>query len=353
MQYYHKIWLVMIFGWVTNYMVRSGLSPVLIPIMDEFGLSHAQAGFLASALFYTYTMMQLPSGHLGDRLGKKALVVLATVGWGVGSLLTGFARSFIWLLAFRFLTGVAQGSYFSNDRPIIVAYTPREKMGIGQGISFTGLGIGLALGVLLAGIIAQSLGWRWVFFLYAIPAFAAALTLAIVVKNPPRPTQAADQAHISFRVLLQNRDLWLYSVGGVACVYVLWVLGTWAPAMFQEIGVTELSMASTYSSLLGVAAVPGLLLAGVLSDWMVRRGKGRKAQIAGQMLLSGLCFALIGLAVQTKASPLVLAFLVFWAGFFFWGIWAPAYALIPDIVPPQLLGTAYGLTNTIHFIGSL
>ena len=41
------------------------------------------------------------------------------------------------------------------------------------------------------------------------------------------------------------------------------------------------------------------------------------------------------------------------AGFFIWGHWAAFYALLPDIVPYEILGTAYGLTNTIHFTGSL
>lgn len=343
----------MVFGWVTNYMVRSGLSPVLIPIMDEFGISFGEAGLLASAVFYSYTMMQLPAGNLGDRLGKKTIVVLATLGWGVSSLLTGLARSFAWLIAFRFMTGLAQGSYFSNDRPIIAAYTPRDKMGIGQGLSFTGLGIGLALGVFLAGVIAQTLGWRWVFYLFAAPPIIAALLLARVVKEPPRADQGVVQEHVPYRKVFQHRDLWLYSLGGIAATYVLWVLATWTPAMFQEIGVKELAVASTFSSLMGIAAVPGLLAAGAFSDWMVRRGKGRKAQIAGQMVMAGILTALIGLAVQEKASPLVLALLVFWAGFFFWGTWAPAYAMLPEMVPPQVLGTAFGLSNTVHFIGSL
>lgn len=169
-----------------------------------------------------------------------------------------------------------RGGYFSNDRPIIAAYTPKEKMGIGQGVSFTGLGIGMAVGVSLAGIITQTLGWRCVFYLYSLPALAAALVLLKVVKEPPRPSDPSPQERVPYRLVFQHEDIWLYSLGGIAAIYVLWVLVTWAPAMFQEIGVKELALASTYSSLLGIAAVPGLLLAGWFSDWTVRRGKGRK-----------------------------------------------------------------------------
>jgi len=152
---YHTVWTIMIFGWVTNYMVRSSLSPLLIPILQEFKLTYAQAGILATAFFYAYTFMQLPAGHLGDRLGRKVVLVLCTSWWGLMSLLTGFARSFLSLFVFRFLTGVGEGAYFSNDRPIISAYTPERKRGLGQGISFIGLGIGMFIGVSLAGWICD------------------------------------------------------------------------------------------------------------------------------------------------------------------------------------------------------
>ncbi len=344
----------MVFGWITSYAVRLGLSPVLIPIMEEFKLSHAQAGLLATAFFYSYTMMQLPAGHLGDRLGKKTILVLATFWWGLMSLLTGFARSFTMLFTFRFLTGIGEGSFFSNDRPIISAYTPKERMGLGQGISFTGLGIGMALGILLAGVISDALGWRWVFIIYSIPCFIASYLIHRLVREPPK--QAAPgggKRKIPYRLVFKNRDLWLLYLGGIAAIYCLWVVGIWAPAMFREIGVTRLATISVYSSLLGIAAIPGLTLTGLVSDRLVKRNKGRKVVVAVEFLALAVIMSLIGYAVQIKASAVTLSILVFLAGFFIWGIWAPIYAMIPELVPPELLGTAYGLTNTIHFTGSL
>ncbi|MGZ3612660.1 MAG: MFS transporter, partial [Thermodesulfobacteriota bacterium] len=80
---YHTVWAIMIFGWVTNYMVRASLSPLLIPILQEFKLTYAEAGILATAFFYAYTFMQLPAGHLGDRLGRKVVLVLCTSWWGL------------------------------------------------------------------------------------------------------------------------------------------------------------------------------------------------------------------------------------------------------------------------------
>src|SRR4030042_3823100 len=257
---YHSVWAIMIFGWVTNYMVRSSLSPLLIPILQEFKLTYAEAGILATAFFYAYTLMQLPAGHLGDRLGRKVVLVLCTSGWGLMSLLTGFAHSFSSLFLFRFLTGVGEGAYFSNDRPIISAYTPEKKRGIGQGISFVGLGTGMFIGISLAGVLSDLWGWRSVFIVYAFPSFLASFLIYRVIDEPPRPEfNGIEKRKAPFSLIFKSRDLWLLYLGGISGIYALWVVGTWAPAMFKELGVKTLAQSSFYSSLLGISAIPGLV----------------------------------------------------------------------------------------------
>lgn len=351
---YHTVWAVMIFGWVTNFMVRSSLSPLLIPILQEFKLTYAEAGLLATAFFYAYTFMQLPAGHLGDRLGRKIVLVLCTSWWGLMSLFTGLANSFAALFIFRFLTGVGEGAYFSNDRPIISAYTPEKKRGLGQGISFIGLGTGMFIGISIAGWISDLWGWRSVFILYAFPSFLASFLIYRMIEEPPRQRSGGkEQEKVSYSLIFKNRDLWLLYLGGISGIYALWVVGIWAPAIFKEMGVKTLAQSSFYSSLLGISAIPGLVLTGFISDRLARRGRGRKGLIAIEFFLISLCMFALGYGVKTRINIYLFTFFFFMAGFFIWGHWAAFYSLLPDIVPYEILGTAYGLTNTIHFLGSL
>ena len=349
---YHTVWLILIFGWITNYMVRSSLSPLLIPIIQEFKLTYAQAGILATAFFYAYTLMQLPAGHIGDRIGRRFVLVICTSWWGLMSLLTGLANSFFTIFLFRFLTGVGEGAYFSNDRPIISAYTPEQKRGFGQGISFIGLGIGMFIGISLAGWISDLFGWRAVFIFYAIPSFLASILIFILIKEPQKGELRKD-THISYSKIFKSRDLWLLYIGGISGIYALWVIGTWAPAIFKEMGVKSLTQSSLYSSLLGLSAIPGLSLTGFISDRLVKKGKGRKGLIAIEFFMIAFFMFLMGYGLEAKINLYVFVFLYFMAGFFIWGHWAAFYALLPDIVPYEILGTAYGFTNTIHFLGSI
>ncbi len=351
---YHTVWAIMIFGWVTNYMVRSSLSPLLIPILQEFKLTYAQAGILATAFFYAYTFMQLPAGHLGDRLGRKIVLVLCTSWWGLMSLFTGLVHSFASLFIFRFLTGVGEGAYFSNDRPIISAYTPERKRGLGQGVSFIGLGTGMFIGISLAGWISDLWGWRSVFILYAFPSFLASFLIYRLVVEPPRlELKERAEKKVSYTLIFKSRDLWLLYLGGIPAIYALWVVGTWAPAIFNEMGVKTLAQSSFYSSLLGISAIPGLALTGFVSDRLARKGEGRKGLIAIEFFMISFCMLALGYGLRMKMNIYLFTFFFFMAGFFIWGHWAAFYALLSDVVPYEILGTTYGLTNTIHFLGSL
>ena len=345
------VWILLVYAWIANYLIRMALSSLLPPIMAELSLSYTRAGLLATAFLYAYTAMQLPAGLLGDRLGRKRVVLSGILLGAAASLLTGLAGSFLMLFLARLLTGVSQGSLFSNDRVIIAAYTPKEKIALGQGVSFSGPGLGTTLGLFLAGALGELMPWRGVFFVFALPPLLAALLLWWLIPEPP--TQVADSGRGSLRRVVRQPDLWILGVAGMTPVWIQFTLATWAPLLFAEIGVTELGRSAFYASLQGLPAPFGLLAMGWLADLAQRRGIGRKVVIALTILLAGGSFAAVGFVVQAGGSPLLLTTLMLATSFFLWGTWGPVYALVGDLVRPSLLGTAFGFMNTLCFVGSL
>jgi sugar phosphate permease len=123
--------------------------------------------------------------------------------------------------------------------------------------------------------------------------------------------------------------------------------------MLQEVGVSTVAGASLYSSLLGLSAVPGLFLTGLLSDRLACRGRGRKGLIAIEFLGIAVFLSLFGWGIQERWPAGLMGGLIFVIGCFVWGHWAAYYSLIPEMVPPAILGTVFGFTNSIHFIGGL
>ncbi|MBI3091570.1 MAG: MFS transporter [Candidatus Tectomicrobia bacterium] len=369
-RHYHTVWSVVVFTWVWAYIVRMGISPLLMSIKQELHLDYWMAGWLASAYFFAYTFAQLPSGYLGDRFGRKRLLLLGTAGIAVTSVLTGVAHTFATLFLARFFCGLFTGTYFGNDRPITSHFTPVEKMGMGQGITTCGMALGMGLGIALTGTLAAALGWRLVYALYALPVLAAGFFIWFFLREPPRYDaesgaggsarapgggggQAADEAAFSYLKVLTSGVVWRLALAGFCSMYLFWVLSTWAPAMFAEIGVTGLTQSSVYASLIGLAGVPGLLLSGMLSDKLAARGLGRKGTMAAEIGAMVIVMYLLGVALEQRWSVGPLVALIIVAGILMWSIFAPYYALVAELFPKRAIGTAFGFINTINFMASL
>jgi MFS family permease len=349
---YSLIWAVFVYTWIANYLIRMALSALLPPIMEEFSLSYAQAGLLSSALFYAYAGMQLPAGVLGDRLGRKRMLIAGVLLGAAASAFTGLAATLTLLFVARLVTGLSQGFLFSNDRVIIAATTPREKMALGQGISFSGAGLGTTLGLFMAGYLGTLLPWRGVFLVFALPPLLAAVLLWRFVPEPPHATAPPDPAW-PFRRVLRTRDFWLLGLTGIMPIYVQFLLATWGPALFVEVGVRDLANSASLASLQGLMAPAGLLASGLVSDRLHARGLHRKVSIAAGLLLSIASLIAMALTVQRPGPPWLLTISLLATSFFIWCCWGPAYAIFGEMFPPSVLGRAFGAYNTICFLGGV
>lgn len=349
---YVLVWILFVFAWVSNYLIRMGLAALLPPIIAELDLSYTHAGVLASAFFTSYTVMQIPAGLLGDRYGRRRILLIGLVAGALASASTGLAVSFATLLGARLFVGAAQGCLFSNDRSIISAVTPREKLALGQAVSFTGPGLGLTLGLLLGGILGEWLPWRMVFVLFAFPALAAALLIGRLVPAPP-PLPAERPLSARLAEVLRHTDLWLLGTSGATVMWVQYVLATWAPLLFLEAGVSELGRAGLYASLQGLAGVGGLLAGGWLADYADQHGLGRKAVLAASLTAVTAAMAVLAGLLAWRVSVVGLAVGLFLTAFCAWGVWGPAFALLGEVFHGRDLSTAFGLFNTLCVLGAM
>jgi ACS family D-galactonate transporter-like MFS transporter len=349
---YYVIWALLVYAWVANYLIRMALGALLPPIIKELALTYAEAGFLSTAFFYAYMAMQFPAGALGDRFGRKRVLISGIVLGALASAATGFAGSFLTLFVVRLVTGISQGFLFSNDRVIIAATTPKGKMALGQGISFSGPGLGTTLGLLLAGTLGEVMAWRNVFVLFAFPPLLAAFLIWRLVPEPSRHAAVADPAW-PFRRVLRTREFWLLGATGIMPIYVQFTLATWGPLFFAEAGVADLGRSAALASLQGLPAPVGLLVSGLLADRLHRSGLPRKVIIAGALGLTALSVSAMGWALHghRPASQLILALLA--TSFFVWCAWGPAYAILGELFPAAVLGKAFGLYNSTCFFGAI
>ena len=158
----------------------------------------------------------------GARLSRRTLLVLLMSWFALGNLLSAFAPTFGALLVLRFATGLPHGAYFGVAALVAAGLVAPEKRTVAIGRVMTGLTIATIVGVPLANLLGQWLGWRWGFgVVTALAGLTAALVLAVVAVD--RPHQ--DASPLRELAALGRAQVWLtlgigaIGFGGMFAVY--------------------------------------------------------------------------------------------------------------------------------------
>ena len=114
-------------GVLINYFDRISLSVAAPQLQQQLGLDPAQLGLLFSAFFWSYALLQIPSGLLLDRFGVTRIGRLTAFLWGVASAITALAGGFAGIFAARLLLGIAEAPSFPANAKATGYWFPRTE----------------------------------------------------------------------------------------------------------------------------------------------------------------------------------------------------------------------------------
>jgi ACS family D-galactonate transporter-like MFS transporter len=115
-------------------------------IQKDLGLDPALVGFVLSAFFWGYAIMQIPAGWLADRFRADALLIVSALFWGVLQIITGFLSSAKAFMAIRALLGVAESPMYPASTKMQSIWLTSKERGRGAAIFDSGASLGTALG---------------------------------------------------------------------------------------------------------------------------------------------------------------------------------------------------------------
>jgi EmrB/QacA subfamily drug resistance transporter len=141
-------------------------------------------GWVFAAYTIAATATTLLYGRLGDLTSRRRLFVIAMTGFLIASIGCGVSGSMLELVGFRALQGLFGGATFPLAIGIIADTYPIERRAQGFAIVPTTFAVASVLGPLLGGFLAQTVGWRFIFFVN-IPVVIAAITLLLYTYRPP------------------------------------------------------------------------------------------------------------------------------------------------------------------------
>jgi ACS family hexuronate transporter-like MFS transporter len=362
----HLRWLVafaLFAAALLNYIDRNVLGLLAVTIQNELHLSNQEYATVVNFFLIAYTLSNLLSGRLVDKLGVRISLALFLGWWTVANALTGLARSMTQLCGLRFLLGCGEAGCYTASPKAVCEWFPTAERGTVVGIYSAGGAVGATLAPVMVAVVAGHFGWRWVFavtpvlalgwlalwlWLYRNPATHPGMTdnerrYLMAGLNPAAPSDQAPRESEAARWgrVLREPLVWQLMFARLITDPVWYFLQFWFPKYLQNVrGLDQHGLAALWT--IFAAATLGFVLGGVFSGQLIKRGTLPSASRIRIMLLCSFLAPLFGLVPSVPFVPglLAVAMVVAFAA----TAWlSNITSLVVDLVPQRILGTAFGV----------
>lgn len=347
--YWVKLVIIFFLGWVVIYAGRSVLSPLVGELQTEFGLTKAETGGIMSLFFLAYTLFQIPSGILGDKVGRKRVLVTGFSLYAIFIASVYFVPSFTTFIILWMLAGAAQGCYYGPQYALSSEAIPKKWITLGSAIIGSGMSFGIAMGYSLSSVMISAFHttWKMPFVTVAIPIIIVTFLMIIFVKeNASNSLTKQNIQKTNFSQLFKNRNLVLAYITIFCSIYGFFVIITWLPNYLEvERGMNKIE-ASQIASIVPWISIIGTLLCSYVSDRLGRR----KPVVLFMMPLSLIAIFSI---VYSDSYTVLIAVLILYGFIGKISLNPVLIALVADNAPKTSLSTAFGLYNFFGMAASI
>lgn len=234
------------------------IAPILPLYAESLGASGAALGFMYAAFSASRMLLGPVMGRLSDRVGRRRMILVGLGIYAIVSLLYIVAQSLWQLAAFRFVHGIASVLVTPIAQAYVADMTPEGHEGRIMNLFYSSLFVGMALGPLLGGGLAERWGVVAPFFAMGSLTFAALVAVATLVPED-RKLRGAPPSRPPLRQVLRSQTVW-----GIVVYYAtrgLWRQGFNAfwPLLGASVGHREASIGAVLTVYLfsqAVAQIP-------------------------------------------------------------------------------------------------
>lgn len=336
--------------YVYDYFIQVSPSVMTQQLMRSFSISAADLGILGASFFYSYTLMQIPSGLLIDRLGPRIVLTFAVFICALGVTIFGLSHLFLWASASRFLIGLGSSCAFISAIFLVARWFPHRYFAMMVGFIQLAACVGSIFGQAPLALTINHFGWREVMVITGIVTFVLGLVLWLVVRDGEEPIGHEHSALLKnewqrLTFLARRSQVWWAALCGLASWVPAGVIGAlWGVPYLMNVYGWNNVVAGQVGSLFWV----GVGLGSPLVGWYSDRITNRKQPFI-------ICFILALLSSLLIVNASYLSPWITGMAFFSLGVSAAVqslvFSVIKDNIPPSAFGAASGLTNMLVVFG--
>jgi len=343
--------IVCVFGSFTTIVAMTLLLPFLPIYVEQLGITEHAAivqwsGIAYGATFFTAALTAPLWGRLGDRYGRKLMLIRASLGMAVAMSLIGMADNVWHLVALRLLAGLL-GGYASGSTVLVATQTPKARTGWALGVISSGIMAGSLAGPLIGGVLPPLIGIRMTFLLAGGVIFITFLGTTFLIREEARPAKArAQKARGGWPLIPDKRP-----VVAMLATGLLLMVANMSIEPIITVYVAQLVDASR------VTFVAGLVMsAAALGAILSSSHLGKLADRVGHWRIINICLAVAALLLIPQAfvtSGWQLIALRFLMGLALGGLLPCIASVIRHNVPEIVAGGILGYSVSAQYAGQV
>ncbi|HKD70385.1 MAG TPA: MFS transporter [Candidatus Binataceae bacterium] len=354
---HYRVVALCFLAWIFDFFDLVLYSFLLVGIARELHLSPTDSSLVLGFSFLMTAIGGVSFGLLGDRVGRKPVIVATTLIYAVGTLLCSTAHSLAALVAWRTVAGLGIGGEWAAGQSMIAETIPARHRARYACYVQTGVPLGILFAAIAGGFLQPALGWRAVFMLAASPALVVAAAVWMWLPESDVWTARESAGTRGWRTDLK----WLASYQRILLVLFFlllvnseayWFTYSWLPG-YLELS-RHLSSHQSGRLMIGmqIGGVLGYLSFGLFAD---RFGRRPVFSAFGVMMALGLLPVTIFWRRAAVVPGLIAASMALTG--FGTGIWSGAGTLMSELFPTRMRNTILGLllnvTRGIQFFTPL
>lgn len=304
------------------------------------------SGLVVSGVFITAAIATPFWGWIGDRVGKKKMVIRAIFGLSVSMFVIGLSANVMQLFLFRLLQGVLSG-FIASALALVSANTPKERSGFAIGFLATSSAAGTLLGPFAGGFMADSFGYRSVFFITAGLCFISGLLILFFVREINPSENYKNNFIQNFKFVTLDRNIkyamitLIVSSAAISMIQPLF-------ALFIEERIGSIKFFATLTG--AIFGISGIFEVIASPLWGKRNDRmGYKKNLSYALIGAGIAYALHIIPYGVWGLIPVRMFLGFCIG----GILPSLYSFINKCTPLERKGTVIGIAAGVTMFGGL
>ena len=356
---------LMVAAYTLNFVDRTIVAAIGEAIKIDLKLTDTQLGLLGGLYFaLLYTILGIPIARLAERFSRVNIISAAIFVWSGFTALCGMAGSYASRAAFRFGVGVGEAGLSPPAHSLISDAYPPSRRASALSVYSLGVPIGVMIGAVGGGWLAQNYSWRIAFIALGLPGVILALAIKLLVReplrgamdetpSPPKPAysfiedmrETGRVARAMFgNAVLRNMMFGITLVsfagyGGGAFVQPYWA---------RAFGLDYAQIGLITGVIGGLSQGAGVLLGGYISDRLARSGASVWYGLVPATGIA-LAFPLI-LGIYTADSWQAAAVWMLFPGALSYTYMGPTYGIVQNTFSPERRATA---TAVLFFVLNL